>query len=59
MNSDNYINLFTPACIIIAGVLVRFPTEKNKLAGMKKYSLLFIIGGGLTLLYRLWKLSNL
>ena len=59
MNSDSYINLFTLACLIIVGILVRFPTEKNKLGGMKKYSLFFIIGGSLMLLYRLWKLSNL
>lgn len=58
MNSDNFINLFTPSCLIIAGIYMRVSNDKSKFGNAKKYSLFFIIGGGILLLYRLWKLSK-
>jgi hypothetical protein len=58
METNDYTNLITPVCLIITGLIIKLSKNKNIFGSAKKYGLFFIIGGGLMLIYRLWKLSN-
>ncbi len=55
MNFQEFNSFFAPLGLLVAGIIMRLSNNQEMFGGVKKYWLLFIIGGILLLSIRLYE----